>query len=107
MLDLKFPYKLRVLAEYESSGIWRSGPNGVSEVKHEDLGLPPDLRGQFYKWIALYSRRLAEDDWNLDEFNARGRSIAKDLKVFMGPEIAVEYIPELPSGDEGPPETID
>jgi hypothetical protein len=107
MLNLESPNKLRVLAEYESSGIWLSEPNGVSEVKHEDLGLPQDLSERFCKWIVLYYERLTEAAIPLDQFNEIGRSLAKDLKAFVGPDVVVEYIPELPGDTEGPPEVVE
>lgn len=106
MVDLKPPNKLRVLAEYESSGIWLSSQGGVGEVKHEELGLPRDLSERFDNWIFLYSERLTERRISRDQFNAMGRSLAKDLKAFVGPDVTVEYIPELAGDTEGPPETV-
>jgi len=109
MLEITPTAKLRVMAEYETSGIWLVELDGVSLIEHEDIGLPQQLSDRFYKWIALYFGRLTDSgaaEWPLDRFNAMGRELAKELKNFVGPDIGIEYIPELPGDLAGPPEPI-
>ncbi len=108
---MKAPVKIRVLAEYESSGIWYVTPDGgVGMLEHEDINLPQELSDKFYQWIALYFGRLTPSIaavWDLDRFNNMGRQIAQDLKNFVGAEVTVEYVPELPSDKTGQPELVE
>jgi hypothetical protein len=108
---------LIVLAEYGSSGIWSKESNGVGEVDHEEIHLPPELGQRFDDWIELYWLRLPikmrgvspreADRVSLEQFNAIGRNLARELKAFVGSDVIVQYIPELPGIGEGPPELID
>lgn len=108
---------LIVLAEYGSSGIWTRETNGVGMVEHEEIHLPPELSQRFNHWIELYYSRLPperrgsafgeSDPIPLDQFNAIGRNLARELKAFVGPDVIVQYVPELSGIGEGPPELID
>jgi hypothetical protein len=101
--------KLRVMAEYGSSGIWAIEPIGPFRhgmLPHEKLGLPPELARQFESWISLYWKRTEPVPFDTVGFNAIGREAARQLKQFVGPETYVEYVPELPDGGLGPAEEI-
>lgn len=107
--------KLLVEAEYGSSGIWYYGEHhAIGMVEHEEINLPPELSQRFNDWIELYYSRLpakmrgASDESTpirLDQFDAIGRELARDLKAFMGPDVIVRYSTEVNYGSE-PPELI-
>jgi len=105
--------KLRVMAEYESSGIWVIEPVGPFRhgmIRHEALDVPSGLSSQFREWIDLYWQRIDEDissDEDTKKFNQTGRTLAKALKDYLGPNVYVEYIPELPDGSRGSSEIIE
>ncbi len=106
--------KLRVMAEYDSSGIWiigTFGPFRHSMVGYDWLGLPPDLAQRFQHWIKRYDGCLdypefAHIGFNASEFNQIGRSLAQELKAHIGPEGYVEFQPELDEGGPGEAEII-
>lgn len=90
------PKKLRVMAEYTSSGIWvieQTGPFRHGGVSHETLSLPQELKDRFNDWIQLYDKNL-EGKLDLGEFDRIGLGLAQDLKKFMGSDVYVEYEPE-------------
>lgn len=96
-MDKKLPKKLRVMADYHSSGIWVIEPmlgfrHGM--ISHEDLGLLANLSNKFKKWIETYNARLNNQDFDIKEFDHKGLELAKELKSFVGPSIYVEYEPE-------------
>ncbi len=95
------PARLRVMAEYSSSGIWVIDPGEFSPFRHgmisyEQLGLPESLADEFKSWIAMYNNRLPDrkTEINLQEFDRIGKDLAKKLKAFVGPNVYVEYEPE-------------
>lgn len=93
--------KLRVMAEYCSSGIWLIGRHGVwrhSMIEHSSLRLPTDLSSRFEQWIDLYITQLDNANFDTESFNCTGRALAKELKSHLGAEVYVEFIPE---SDEG------
>jgi hypothetical protein len=101
--------KLRVMAEYGSSGIWVIGKIGVFRhgmIECSSLKLSPDLATRFEQWIELYWRTL-EDNFRVDEFNQIGRQLALELKTHVGQSGYVEFIPELATGDLGEREIIE
>jgi hypothetical protein len=91
--------KLRVMAEYDSSGIWvieQVGPFRHSDVDYNWLGLPPNLAGRFKRWIitywAYYDQAMFDEEYpefngfvfDIDTFNQEGRELAYRLKAHMG-----------------------
>jgi hypothetical protein len=99
--------KLRVMAEYASSGIWVIGEIGCFRhgmIGHSSLKLPQDLAIRFDRWIDLYWGML-EDNFDADEFNKIGRALARDLKNHVGSGY-VEFIPELENGGLGETEIV-
>lgn len=103
--------RLRVMAEYGSSGIWVIGPIGPFRhgmIEHHALGLPLELAQQFDGWIMEYASPLENPDHPLDiaSFNATGRALAGALKRFLGPTCEVEYLPEQEDGSLGAAEPI-
>lgn len=105
-----FP-RLRVMAEYGSSGIWQIGQIGLFRhgmVEHSSLGLPPELAQRFDEWITTYTSQLETPGHFLDiaSFNATGRALATELKRFLGPLYEIEYIPENVDGSLGVAENI-
>lgn len=100
--------KLRVMAEYASSGIWvieKIGPFRHGMIGYSSLRLPQDLALRFEQWIELYWGML-ENNFDVNEFNQIGRRLAQDLKAHIGSEY-VEFIPELATGGLGETEIID
>jgi hypothetical protein len=107
----KIPSRLRVMAEYESSGIWgivQIGPFRHGMIEHQALGLPPELAQQFDAWIMEYTSQLESPNHPLDvaSFNATGRALAEALKRFLGPAYEVEYLPQQEDGSLGAAEHI-
>lgn len=94
--------KLRVMADYGSSGIWADGDIGAFRhgmVRHGDLSLPRDLASDFKAWIEGYWERRQWNQADSDAFNETGRSLAARLKAHVGDKVTVTFQPELwPSG---------
>lgn len=101
--------KLRVMAEYGSSGIWMIGTIGYFRhgmVGYSSLKLSPDLAARFERWIDLYWGML-EDNLDVDKFNQIGRMLARELKTHVGKSGYVEFVPELATGALGETEIIE
>jgi hypothetical protein len=101
--------KLRVMAEYSSSGIWIIEEIGYFRhgmIEHSSLKLSQDLAARFEQWIDLYGGML-EDNLDVDEFNQIGRRLARELKTHIGKSGYVEFIPELQTGALGEREIIE
>ena len=101
---MKQKLKLRVMAEYASSGIWgfsekQSGAFRHGMIEHSDLKLPKELRERFEKWISEYTKNNLSNELDTNAFNTEGRELAKLLKEHMGPEQYVEYQGETDDGD--------
>ncbi len=100
--------KLRVMAEYGSSGIWSIGKIGVFRhgmLEYSSLRLSADLEQRFQQWIELYEGKL-DSEFDADLFNHIGRKLARDLKLYLGVLVYVEFIPELATGGLDNVETI-
>src|SRR5437870_697333 len=98
--------RLRVMAEYASSGIWvmeSIKPFRHGMVSHGSLNLPSDLAERFNGWIEQYYDNLGMDGVELDvkKFNAEGISLAREKKAFLGPDVYIEFIPEDENGGLG------
>jgi hypothetical protein len=93
----RFPERLRVMAEYGSSGVWVVKPFGPFRhgmIGHKKLGLPDDLARGFREWIDKYWRVLdAPAHFDAESFNLEGRRLAQALKAFVGSETDVVYSP--------------
>jgi hypothetical protein len=103
------PKKLRVMADYGSSGIWVMEPVGPFRhgmIRHGSLGLPKELSSRFDEWIRLYWKRTEETPFDVNRFNQIGKALARELKQFAGPDVYIEFQPELPDGGLGSPEVI-
>ena len=110
MAAVRVPRRLRVMAEYGSSGIWVAEPLGPFRhgmVEHKKLGLPDDLALRFAAWIEAYWARADHRPLDVPAFNAEGRALATALKRFVGPDTQVVYEPELEDEGLGPPEIIE
>ncbi len=91
--------KIRVMAEYGSSGIWGFSEKGMGifrhgMMEHYRLKLPRELSDRFDRWILNYEDMNLSDNTNkLDSetFNAEGRYLATELKKFLGRHRHVEY----------------
>ena len=103
-------HRLRVMAEYGSSGIWIVQNNGMfrhSMVEHSALNMPPKLSKKISHWIEGYEQKLLLDfAFDTDGFNAEGRQIARELFDFMNGKSEVEFVPEDASGGLGMPELV-
>jgi hypothetical protein len=90
----------RVMADYASSGIWlmrSAGPFRHQMVTYESLGLPKELSQRFEKWIASFDDRDANEELkNIQQFNATGMGLARELKNFLGDKTYVEFQGEAP-----------
>ncbi len=89
--------RLRVMAEYGSSGIWVIGTKGVwrhGMIEHSSLRLPKELSAKFVEWIEEYYQILTDENFDKESFNKRGRELAQELKNIVGDEVYVEFIPE-------------
>lgn len=96
-MDKSLPKKLRVMADYSSSGIWvMESMLGFRHgmVDYGSLGLPEDLANRFKRWINIHDNNLSDKGLNLEDFDKMGLQLAKDLKKFLGTDAYVEYEPE-------------
>lgn len=97
--------RLRVMAEYSSSGIWVIGggpkPFRHGMIEHRDLRLPPDLAQRFDAWIEAYE---SLDEAETTAFNLLGLQLATELKQVVGGGVYVEFVAEADGGGLG--ETI-
>lgn len=94
--------KLRVMAEYGSSGIWGIGQQGLwrhGMIEHSALGLPADLAQRFEQWIDFYDTRLADNNFDTAAFNRVGKTLALELKTHLGAAVYVEFVPEFDGGN--------
>ena len=101
--------KLRVMADYGTSGIWADGEIGPIRhgmVKHADLSLPSDLAASFDAWIETYWTRKAWGQLDTESFNQTGRGLAVQLKAFVGGAVVVSFQPELWPSGLGPEELL-
>jgi hypothetical protein len=128
MAEPREELRLRVMAEYSSSGIWVMKPVGPFRhgmINHKSLNLPAELAKQFNDWIEWYWDALGDpdrpsfdlpaevaqeyNDWldwflgepvvsDIEKFNAEGLRLAKKLKVFLGADVYVEFEPERING---------
>ncbi|HRE89224.1 MAG TPA: hypothetical protein PK095_08795 [Myxococcota bacterium] len=100
---------LRVMAEYGSSGVWKSrkkkGLFRHGMVELGDLGLSPALTARFAAWITTYEEDNLAGRLDVERFNHEGRALTRELARLIGE--AVEFQGELEGGGLGPPELID
>lgn len=88
--------KIRVMAEYGSSGIWgfsekETGGWRHGMLEHSALKLPRELSDRFDRWILVYEDQNSEGLLDTEAFNAEGMQLARLLKAFLGPTRHVEY----------------
>ncbi|MDD5059454.1 MAG: hypothetical protein PHQ60_16475 [Sideroxydans sp.] len=88
--------KIRVMAEYGSSGIWGFSEKGLGGwrhgmLEHRALKLPKELSDRFDAWIRIYEDQNPEGLLDTEAFNAEGMQLARLLKAFLGPNRHVEY----------------
>ena len=100
--------RLRVMAEYASSGIWAMQFVGLFRhgmVSHGRLQLPPDLRVRFEAWIEKYWQNL-KPNFDVVAFDAEGLELARALKTELGVGVEVVFAPEDPPGGLGEEQPI-
>lgn len=95
--------KIRVMAEYGSSGVWgyREGSDGMfrhAMLECADLKLPRDLCNALESWIRRYEDDNPKDTLDTASFNAEGLHLASLIKSHLGPERHVEYQGEAADG---------
>lgn len=99
---------LRVMAEYGSSGVWKSrkvkGLFRHGMVELAELGLSPALAQRFIAWIATYENDNLAGRLDIEHFNTEGRALALELASAMNEP--VEFQGELEGGGLGPSELI-
>jgi hypothetical protein len=96
MKHKKSSLKIRVMAEYGSSGIWgfsekETGGWRHGMLEHRALKLPRELSDRFDQWILVYEDQHPKDLLDTAAFNAEGMQLARLLKAFLGPTRYVEY----------------
>jgi hypothetical protein len=98
------PMKIRVMADYGSSGIW-AFPDPPSKgfrhgmLEHHRLKLPKALGDAFDLWMQRYEDEAPNDLLDIESFNAEGLRLATLLKQHLGPHRHVEYQVEHEEGD--------
>jgi hypothetical protein len=106
----KYPKRLRVMADYASSGIWVVKPVGPfrhAMIEYHALRLPEELARRFTNWINEYWKVLdLPEEFDLTAFNQQGRALARELKKHVGLETTVLFVPETKEGGPGPEEEI-
>ncbi len=104
------PYtRLRIMAEYGSSGIWAAEPVGPFRhgmLSHGELGLTVQLAARFDTWIDRYWQRL-DDEFDAILFNAEGLELALELKRHVGPATEVVFAPESEDGGLEPDRVVE
>lgn len=90
------PMKIRVMADYGSSGIWAfSDPPSKGfrhgMLEHHRLKLPKALSEAFDQWIQRYEDEALAGTFDVESFNAEGWRLATLLKAHLGPNRHVEY----------------
>jgi hypothetical protein len=90
------PMKIRVMADYGSSGIWAfSDPPSKAfrhgMLEHHRLKLPKALSDAFDLWIQRYEDEAPKDGFDVNDFNAEGLHLATLLKQHLGQNRHVEY----------------
>lgn len=80
--------RLRVMAEYSSSGIWRIAPAGRGPfrhgmIEHRSLDLPADLARAFDEWIERYTVENLAGTLDRKAFNLEGHRLATRLRAFL------------------------
>jgi len=98
------PMKIRVMADYGSSGIWAfSDPPSKGfrhgMLEHHRLKLPKALSDAFDLWIQRYEDEAPKDWFDVDAFNAEGLRLAILLKQHLGPHRHVEFQGENQEGE--------
>lgn len=104
------PKRLRVMAEFGSSGIFsavNADPENRVMVPLDDLRLPADLRARFEHWMGIYwDMANSPTSFDLGKTNDIGRQLAKALKAHVGSGTYVEYQPISITGARGRAEEI-
>ncbi len=101
--------RLRVMADYMSSGIWAAEPTGLFRhgmVEHARLGLPAELAARFRAWIRWYDQQ-PEVRLEVGRFNAEGLELARALKRHFGPATEVVFAPEADDGGPLPEQVVE
>jgi hypothetical protein len=88
MTELKNELRLRVMAEYTSSGICVIKPIGPFRhgmIEHKALRLPAKLAQEFNAWIEWYWDNLIEDGPALDraKYSLAGLDLTQKLKDWI------------------------
>jgi hypothetical protein len=88
MAESKAELRLRVMAEYMSSGIWvigEIGPFRHGMIEHKSLRLPAKLAREFNAWIEWYLDNLIEDDAALDKakYTLEGKHLTQELEGWI------------------------
>lgn len=97
--------KIKVMADFCSTGLWNEDNGGIMIDVEEELELPLDFTREIDAWIRFYDDVCHEHDKyrfiankkQVKELNDRGRKIAQKIKVFY-PKIEVVYWGENKKG---------
>ncbi|MBD3405836.1 MAG: hypothetical protein GF411_06870 [Candidatus Lokiarchaeota archaeon] len=95
--------RLRLMAEYKSTGIFVESPRPlIGEISHDHLNISPELSEAIFRWIDEFDSWLNWDDpmnspsvpeKEINRFNKQGEELMKQLQKELGPSIKVRYVP--------------
>lgn len=96
--------KVRVMAEYGSSGLWgfSDGPAGAFRhgmLEHHRLKLPRELSDRLDRWILFYEDQSLLPQTDVAALNAEGLQLAQQVQQHLGPTRHVEYQGEDQNGE--------
>jgi hypothetical protein len=92
--------KIRLMADYGCDPLWWNEPDEVGDIDPAQFPLHQETINRLYKWVQAYDARLNWDDPDnsppltqeeLDNFEAEGISLWKQLRQELSPHYEVLY----------------
>jgi hypothetical protein len=96
--------KIKLMPDYECSPLWWDGEPGRfgDNIDPTDIGLDDSLKADLYAWAERYDATLDQDyppdscfatKEDLAKFVANGEALAARVRVALGPDWTVRYLP--------------
>jgi hypothetical protein len=95
--------RLKLMPDYQCAPLWWDNEPGlVGDVIPEDLDLPPELCDALWAWADRFDATLNQDDPAASGFEsaeehaafvADGEHLAECVRVALGPDHTVRYLP--------------